>query len=495
MINVLLVDDEEPSREYIRSLIDWENNGFCLAAEAQNVCEALEILKTTPIQMVLFDVFMPGQNGVDLSRAIAEHYGHVMMIAVSSFDSYDYVREILKNGAHDYILKHRLNSDSLLTTLNGVKNRLQAPSRGPKPMNQLRHKTEEWLLEGKACPFPIDGSRLVVTVAYLPEEKFDTSLQTAITSGIIDMLEACSAGEGREVVALYCPPKAFMLCTRFIKTISEAHIQSCISFNNIKIQSNIKLLYKTTVIMVNCPPSFSRARLPEYIRGVVGRLEGKVFPLDATDCMGLSITAQKQLLTALEEHNAQAAQLVIETVFSNIMEGDETPKLLVTRELFETLVSAAKEYGVNLEFINTGEQWYQWSRRKSPQEISVRMTGLYRQVIQESKPNHREYSQNVRQANEFMDKHYGSSISPYAVAESIGVSASYLSRIYRKETGSTMVDYLNRVRISAAKGHLSHGKTIKETVFMCGFSSYNYFIKVFKDYEGITPKEFLDKKD
>lgn len=495
MIRVLLVDDEEPSRRYIRNLINWEENGFCLAAEAQNVSEALGILQSTPIELVLFDVFMPGQNGVDLSRAIAEGYRPIMMIAISSFDNYDYVREILKNGAHDYILKHRLDSDSLLAVLTGAKNRLQSPGDGRGQGSQLRSKTGAWLQEGRACPFPIDGSRLVVTIAYLPEAQFDASLQTTMASGIVDMLEACGTGEGREVIALYAPPKAFLLCTRFLKTISESQIQSGISLNNIKIQNTIKLLYKTPAIMVNCPPSFSRVRLPEYIRETIGKLEGKVFLAGAAGGMGLSIGAQKQLLSALEEHNMPAAQLVIEAAFSSIADTDAgvPAKLLVTRELFETLASAAKEYGVDLDFINTGEQWYPWAQHKSPGEISVRMTGLYRQVIQETSPRHKDYSQNVKKANEFMDQHYGSSIGPHGVAAGIGVSASYLSRIYRQETGSTLVDYLNRVRVSAAKGHLRLGKTLKETAFMSGFGSYNYFIKVFKDYEKITPKDYQDR--
>jgi two-component system response regulator YesN len=114
---VMVVDDEILSLEYTCSLIDWKKEGFELVAQKESVAQAEEVLETMPVDIVIFDVSMPGLTGVDLSLYIKEHHPSVSMLAISGYDNYDYVREILKNGASDYILKHRLTSQSLLQAL------------------------------------------------------------------------------------------------------------------------------------------------------------------------------------------------------------------------------------------------------------------------------------------------------------------------------------------------------------------------------------------
>lgn len=94
--SVLLVDDEKVFRNYIRQMEIWKDSEFCIAAEARSAEEALRILEKQKINLVILDVSMPGKNGVFLSEIIASKYPETAMIAVSSYDDYDYVREILK---------------------------------------------------------------------------------------------------------------------------------------------------------------------------------------------------------------------------------------------------------------------------------------------------------------------------------------------------------------------------------------------------------------
>ena len=54
-----------------------------------------------------------------------------------------------------------------------------------------------------------------------------------------------------------------------------------------------------------------------------------------------------------------------------------------------------------------------------------------------------------------------------------------------------MTDYLNRVRVEQSKKLLEEDVPLKEIVCRCGFRSYGYFLKIFKEYTGKTPKGFL----
>jgi two-component system, response regulator YesN len=72
-----------------------------------------------------------------------------------------------------------------------------------------------------------------------------------------------------------------------------------------------------------------------------------------------------------------------------------------------------------------------------------------------------------------------------------GVNSSYLSRKFKKDCGKGVAEYLNFIRIEQAKKLMENGcKKVKEIASDVGFNNYNYFFKVFKDSQGMTPLEY-----
>ncbi|WJH32673.1 response regulator [Paenibacillus sp. CC-CFT747] len=130
MFQVLLVDDEALARNDVKSMLDFESHGFTICGEANSGSMALSMMERLTPHIVILDVSMPVMNGVELSRLIRDQFPRVKMIMLSSYDDYDYVRTCLMNGAMDYLLKHRLNPDSLLALLN-------------KAVQNLRHEDQE----------------------------------------------------------------------------------------------------------------------------------------------------------------------------------------------------------------------------------------------------------------------------------------------------------------------------------------------------------------
>ena len=92
----------------------------------------------------------------------------------------------------------------------------------------------------------------------------------------------------------------------------------------------------------------------------------------------------------------------------------------------------------------------------------------------------------------FVDENYSSpGFGLSAAAEKMGISSSYLSRLFKKETGENFLDYLINIRIERSKYLLEttslHNHEIAAQV---GFDSDHYFGQVFKRKCGITPKEY-----
>jgi two-component system response regulator YesN len=129
MYQVLLVDDDVLVRNDLRVLIDWEKHGFHLIGEAYNGVMALSFIEQSPPHIAIIDVSMPEMNGVELNRLIRERFPSIKTIILSSYDDYDYVRECLKNGAVDYLLKHRLDEAALHAVLNKAVQELQRDDR------------------------------------------------------------------------------------------------------------------------------------------------------------------------------------------------------------------------------------------------------------------------------------------------------------------------------------------------------------------------------
>lgn len=99
----------------------------------------------------------------------------------------------------------------------------------------------------------------------------------------------------------------------------------------------------------------------------------------------------------------------------------------------------------------------------------------------------------VQEAIEYIDIHFAEEISIKDVSEQLKISESYLTRLFKTETGHTFIEYLTNYRIGKAI-ELLKDKSIKvyEVASMVGYSDSRYFSVLFKKYVGLTPSEFKD---
>ncbi len=97
----------------------------------------------------------------------------------------------------------------------------------------------------------------------------------------------------------------------------------------------------------------------------------------------------------------------------------------------------------------------------------------------------------VLDAKKYINRSYFNEISLSDVAEYVGLSAAYFSRVFKSETGEKFVDYLVKIRMEKAKKlfEMSKYKTY-EISEIVGYKKSKYFGKLFKNYTGYTPTEY-----
>ena len=125
---ILLVDDEAIIRDSLRQWLELEGFGVVTAASGE---EALQICKTEPIDVGVFDIRMPGMDGITLLSHVKHHCPDMAVIMMTAFASIEDAVRCISQGAYDYIIKP-FPPEKLSQTIHHI-----------IEMHRLRHQCQE----------------------------------------------------------------------------------------------------------------------------------------------------------------------------------------------------------------------------------------------------------------------------------------------------------------------------------------------------------------
>src|SRR5574340_545242 len=136
MIQVAIVDDHQIVRTGFRELLS-EDSSINLGFEAANGDEALEKLRSSPCDVLLLDISLPGKSGVDVLRTVRQRYPETRVLILSGFPEESYALAMIRNGASGYLCKD-CDGDELLRAIHMVATgRRYVSGRWPKNMASL----------------------------------------------------------------------------------------------------------------------------------------------------------------------------------------------------------------------------------------------------------------------------------------------------------------------------------------------------------------------
>ncbi|WNS41372.1 helix-turn-helix domain-containing protein [Paenibacillus sp. MMS20-IR301] len=104
-MKALIVDDEARVRKAVRLLVDWEMHGIDEILEAGSGNEAIVLIRKEKPALVIMDMMMESGSGIELMTWVDEFAGSTKFIVVSGHNDFDFVRETVRHGGIDYILK------------------------------------------------------------------------------------------------------------------------------------------------------------------------------------------------------------------------------------------------------------------------------------------------------------------------------------------------------------------------------------------------------
>lgn len=105
MYSIMIVEDEYLVRQGIASLVDYEQFGMQVIAQAENGREAWQKFQENPADILLTDINMPQMNGLELAKLVRDQVPTCHIVFLTGYDDFDYARTAIKLGADDYLLK------------------------------------------------------------------------------------------------------------------------------------------------------------------------------------------------------------------------------------------------------------------------------------------------------------------------------------------------------------------------------------------------------
>ena len=210
--------------------------------------------------------------------------------------------------------------------------------------------------------------------------------------------------------------------------------------------------------------------------------------------------AEHQLIQAVTNGQVHKAELFFSNIASRQFEQRTSNPLrdlknygIVLNTLLRKAVEGAAVHPIHIDAISS-----QYAKKIETATSEAACISLYKEMVRKYcllVKNHslKGYSLLVRKVITRIDYDLTADLSLKVQAEYLNVNPSYLSTLFKKETGMTLTEYINRKRIENALLLLnSTDMQIQMIAQYCGITDVNYFTKTFKKIVGKTPKEYRE---
>ncbi len=508
-MKIVLVDDERIAIEHIKSLLEWEQLGFTIAATATNGKSALRLCEDIRPQIMIVDIRMPVMDGLELIQAVCEKRLGVKFIMMSAYEDFDYARKAISLGhVSSYLIKHEVDSHKLLLEVNKAKDAWEA------------EEAQRHMLRSEQLKDMVTGTGrydLMNSIAKPPYSMVlfhaDTPF-SAIPSGTSRPEAAFSLRWTWEEEQLFANNGAWQLAGGFplgasqivvlfsLKNKPAAPMRETIRELLLSIRLHLSRKSSRTFSIYYSCETDEKATLPSSYHKVKAAALHAVFcgpetmacaddlPLPGDfDTLSAPPVRFHEVVEGVEQNNADIIENAIIKLFAQICHP-----VWNLRGLFHAirgLTTFINEHRVQrgmLEIdpfdIESYEPLY------GIDEIRDRFSCLLRELCTDANDSKR-VSNKLQKALRYIHEHYYEDINIDAVSYATEISASYLHQLFKRELARTFLDYLTEHRVNQAKRILRHGDAkMTEVATSVGYRSPQHFSQVFKKITGILPHHY-----
>ncbi|TMV46141.1 response regulator [Paenibacillus mesophilus] len=540
MFQLLIVDDEASVVDSLADTLPWDEIGISTVFKAYSGHEALELLKTNTIDIMMTDIRMPGMNGLELLALVRREWKRVKCILLSGHAEFAYAQQAIQHDAHEYLLKP-IGDDEVLAKVGNLVQAIKLERDENRQYERVAKAFQEHLpklqgdllgdlLQGmkisperlrqklESLKIPIPAEERFALMLFRLEDRFaelDFYSLSLMEYAVVNMAEELFEDEFR---LWSCKDLHGYLV--FLVMFSEAHrdrqehhtaenrLQSMAS----QLQLSVDRFLKGSVsVLISRWGSFpvDIKRLYEEIllsmRKQVGNQSGLlIYASDELEQLPVHALQRlyepPMLVHLLESGDWERTHDKLTGIWGELSQkwADSQEHLMEAFfSIYASFSSFAHKNGRQLtDMIGphlsdvTGlaqsrslETLHQWM---------FQSLELLLQCMENETRNDRENT--VRRIKQFVQKHLVEDVSLQAIADYMYMHPVHVSRIFKLETGDNLSDFVLRLKMEQAAALLADPSLKNyEVALQLGYQNPNYFIKVFKKYYSLTPQEFRQK--
>ncbi|MFD0693554.1 response regulator [Paenibacillus sp. GCM10027628] len=523
-MKALIVDDERHVRSSVRKLIDWGQEGVSTILEAESGSEAKAIILNQQPQVVITDIMMPDLTGIQLMEWLETNHPTCKKIVISGYNDFELVRNVVKYGGTDYILKPIVPAQ----LLEAIRKAVREWSDDERERQDFMRKSIE--VNGLK---PLYQDRLLSKFIEHPEHKEDLFREFPQLADV----QICRVG----VTQLEWVGSRFM--NKFSKDIDLLSFAMTNIFNEILVRNDRGIAFRNwnrhaeIVMLFWGELAQAEQLLTEVTRMIklmynvnlaVGLGDAAAFPDKVRDsylqgCKALhsrNLLAPSSLIHVFQaDFPRRSPSLRFTDYADKIWMSIKTKNPENIREAVQEWMKPLSELDtISLEQFNlwrdglnvTITDWLTEAEHSADPlpdfplpcdelgnfSLAIFQEALFERFIRLSAtvtPNAGK-NNTMQEIALYIQNHYNRDITLQEISRIFFLNRDYISRRFKQEFDETIVNYMSKIRIDKAKRLLKQADmpigAIAQTV---GYEDEKYFSRVFKKYEGMTPKEFRNQ--
>lgn len=486
MYKVLLVDDEAPALRLLQTVIVKYAPDYEIAAACANAAEALVYLKEHPVDLLITDISMPGVDGICLALEARALRPALRIVIVSGYAEFEYAQGAIQASVDDYILKP-VTVPHMTATLDKIKAKLDQARSAQEPAILSA------LFSGKSCDAALlkqfygEGKYHFAYIrwgnlVHFNEESLSAAKPLDSTGLAFHILQGRNEDEQLLYARSDTPANDF-------QTAAKAYA------------AQMQVVPTWVLIFSRTPASF--AALPEFAHRaeklhrstvVIGRHQYMYLtplPKEA-EKPHVSSSTLKKLECFCQNGNKKQIKDLLFTLATE-WEKKQTPQVHAYRmvqQLLHTALPFKPALARNQDALNRDVR----DLMGSAAHYGDLAAGLYTLLFDEALDTDKRMSPEelYQCALDFIQEKYGEAISVNHVCQEIGISQTYLSRLFRKYGNTSFNTYLTQCRMEGAMKLIREhpDMRLRDVAALVGYEDPSYFSKVFHQTTGKTPSQW-----
>ncbi|WP_054942572.1 response regulator [Paenibacillus ihuae] len=514
MYKLFIADDEQLVVETLSAMIDWDASGVQIVGTANNGKQALERILQSDPDIVLTDIRMPGLNGLDLIRALKENGRKAECIIVSGYSEFEYAKEAIELEAVDYLIKPT-ELEEVAKTVSRAIERLErkADQTGNRPELRIAKALDsavftDLIVHGKRPTFdqtPFEGYDQFAAI--LIGSSATLWLERMKNKGVTDALLSFLANRGIVVELFYEQQKVILLCMANLEEyapLTEILMAAAVTFSNDSSLDDISLSFGIGPVVTNIMHAHisflaaDKACQMGLFFGVpvmnvnswpeITRVSERVVSEWSNQIQSFIRYEQKEFEEMLECWTEWGTKQLIAPVTLK-----KTGALWANR--LHDLIG--QDYGIKIERVigdrmRLIEEIHEAPDWASLKKICMDLAQSIQFYLNVTKTTLKEKV--VYEIKAYLESHYHENIQLDQLAERFDLNASYVSNLYSKSTGQTILEYVTLLRIVKAKKMLRESSfKISKISSYVGYDNQRYFCQVFKKHVGVSPGQYREE--